>query len=91
LRRQELGLHRVQFSILGQPLDGCHRVSANPLSGKKATVDRLAVEPDRASAAITGIASLFHSKPAQLAKERPQTLPGSRCRIEHLSVNGESH
>jgi hypothetical protein len=81
----------MQFSILSQALDGCHRVTANPLSGIKATVNRLAVKPDRASAAITGIASLFHSKPAQLAKKCSQALAGPRRHIEPLSIHSEGH
>ena len=81
----------MQFSVLRQTLDGCHRMTANPLSRKKAAMDRLAVEPDSASAAIARVASFFHSKPSQLAKKCSQALTRPRRRIESLSINGESH
>jgi hypothetical protein len=60
--------------VLRQTLNGCHRMTTNPQSRKKAAVDRLAVKPDSASAAIARVASFFHSKPSQLAKKCSQAL-----------------
>ena len=55
----------MQFAVLCQTFDGGHRMAMEPLRGK-AAMDRLATDT---SAAITGVASLFHSKPSQLVEE----------------------
>ena len=51
-------------------------------AGIEATVDRLAIEPDRARTAIPGVTPFFHSKPAKAAQKGSQALAGTRFRRE---------
>src|ERR1700693_6011331 len=81
----------MQYSVLRQTFDGGHRMTANPLSRKKAAVDRLAIEPDSASAAIPRVATFFYPETSQLAKKRSQTLARPRDRIAGHFIHGESH
>src|ERR1700730_18974607 len=66
-------------------------MSSNPLSRKKAAVDRLVIEPDSASAAIPGVTTFLDPEPSQLAKKRSQALAGPRDRIASHSIHQESH
>ena len=58
-------LHRMQFAVAGEPLERGDLAALGAEGGNEATVDRLAVEPDRARAAIAGVTPFLHSKPAE--------------------------
>ena len=58
-------LHRMELAVAGKPLERGDLAALGPECGNEATVDRLAVEPDRAGAAIAGVAPFFHAKPAE--------------------------
>ncbi len=53
-------------------------------------MDGLAVEPDRAGAAIAGVAALLDAEGAVLAQEGAQALPGNRRRGDASAVNDET-
>ena len=74
---------------LREPLEGRDRAALGPEGGDEAAVDRLAVEPDRARAAVAGVASLLHAEPAEVAQERAQALAGPGLGREQLAVDGE--
>ena len=63
-------LHRMEFAVAGQPLERGDLAALGPEGGNEATVDRLAIEPDRAGAAIAGVTPFFHAKPAEARAER---------------------
>ncbi len=60
-------------------------------AGIEATVDRLAIEPDRARTAIPGITPFFHAKPAKAAQKGSQALAGTRFRRERFAVDPIAH
>ena len=68
----------MQLAVAGKPLDRGDLPALGPEGGNQAAVDRLAVEPDRAGAAIAGITALLDAEPAQLAQKRSQALAGTR-------------
>ena len=49
-------------------------------------MDRLAVEPDGAGAAIAGVAALLHAESSRLAQEGAQALAGMRRRGDGFAV-----
>src|SRR5690606_6126589 len=53
----ERGLHRVQLAVLGQTLDRGHLGALRPRRQHGADLDRLAVDVDRAGAALAGVAA----------------------------------
>ncbi len=75
-------LHRMELAALGEPLERGDLAALGPECGNEATVDGLAIEPDRACAAIAGVTSFFHSEPAQAAQKGSQALAGTRLRRE---------
>ena len=66
----------------GQPLERGDLAALGPECGNEATVDRLAVEPDRARAAIPGVTPFSHPEPAEAAQKGSQALAGTRFRGE---------
>ena len=70
----ELALHRVQVLRRAETFDGGDVASLGAERGRDAAVHRVAVEPDRAGAAIACVATLFDAVPAQRADERAQAL-----------------
>ncbi len=69
-------LHRMQFAVAGKPLERGDLAALGPECGNEATVDRLAIEPDRAGTAIPGVTPFFHPEPAEAAQEGSQALAG---------------
>ena len=55
-------LHRMQRAVLRQPLDRGDRAALGAECRHEAAVHRHAVEPDRAGAAIAGIAALLDAE-----------------------------
>ena len=58
LRVEERLLHRVQLAVAGEPLERGDLAALGPEGGDEAAVDRLAVEPDGAGAAVARRRSL---------------------------------
>ena len=78
LRVEKSLLHRMQVAVWREPLDRRHRAPRGAESRNQAGVHRLAVEPDRAGAAVAGVAALLDAEDARLPQEGPQALPGLR-------------
>ena len=55
----------MKLAVAGEPLERGDLAALRPERGNKATVNGLAIEPDRARTAITGITPFFHPKPAK--------------------------
>ncbi len=72
----------MELAVAGKPLERGDLAVLGPECGNEATVDRLAIEPDRAGTAIPGITPFFHSKPAQAAQKGSQALAWTRFRRE---------
>src|SRR6266567_4008730 len=70
-------LHRVQFAVLGEPLNCRHLLALRSEGRIEATVHRRAVHEDAASATVAGIAALFDAEPAEVAEEGAQALSGA--------------
>jgi hypothetical protein len=87
LRFQELPLHRVKLAVRRETLDGRDLESRGTMCRYQAAVYRFSIEPDRASAAVTGVASLLHTEPAKVAQESAQALPGGRVFGKRLTVD----
>ena len=86
---EESLLHRMQSGSVGvrQPLD---RRDAAPFRAKRrheAAMHGLAVEMNRAGAAIAGVAALFHAEPTEFAQEGAQALAGTRRRLVGHAVD----
>src|SRR5207244_443900 len=80
-------LHRMECSVVSEPLHGGDFAAFRSKSGNKTAMHGLAVEPDRACPAIAGIAAFFHAKPAVIANESSQTLSRTRFSTERLSID----
>ena len=80
-------LHGMQFPIAGQPLDRRHLPARSAKGRHQAAMDGNTIEPDCASSAIAGIASLLDSEPSQVAEEGAQALPGPWLRGKGLAVD----
>jgi hypothetical protein len=70
LRAQERLLHRMEIAVAGEPFNRRDLAALGAESRKKATVNWLAIKPDRASTAIAGITSFLHPEPAKAAQKR---------------------
>jgi len=96
---QEGRLHRVQGvgrRILrpagpGQTLDGRDAAPLGPEGWEQAAMHGLAIQMDRAGAAIARVAAFLHPEPASLAQIGAQALPGARRAIVPLAVDREPH
>ena len=84
-------LHRMELAVGGQPLERGDLAVLGPERGNQATVDRLAVEPDRARAAIAGVTPFLHAKPAQAPQKGSQALAGTRFGRERFAVDPIVH
>src|SRR5262249_51881777 len=83
--------HRVRLAVAGEALERGDLAALGPERGDQATVDGLAIEPDRTRAAVARVAPLLHPEPADVTQERPQALAGSRLRRERLAVDAIAH
>ena len=91
LRVEERLLHRVQLAVAGEALDGgdlAARRRGRPGTGSCAPARR---RPDRAGAAVAGVAALLDAEPAQVAQEGAQALAGPRLRRSALAVDLIAH
>ena len=57
-------LHGMQLAVRGQTLDGRDLTTFGAVGRDETAVDRHAVEPDRAGAAVACVASLLDAEPA---------------------------
>ena len=88
---EERLLHRVHGTVRGQSLDGRDRTPGSAEGRPQTGMDRHAVDPDRAGAAIAGVAALLDPEAALLPQKGAQALPGSRLGGDRLAVDGEIH
>src|SRR5207302_4323 len=91
LRVEKGALHRMQRVLGGKSLERGDRAAGGAEGRHQAGMNRGAVEPDRARAAIAGVAALLHAEEAALAQERAQALPGLRLGGYRLAVDGAIH
>jgi hypothetical protein len=70
LRIKEGTLHRVQAAIGRKPFEGHHGSARGSKRRNKAAMHSFAVQPDRASAAVTRIAAFPNAKPSLFAGKR---------------------
>src|SRR4051812_14116575 len=84
-------LDRMQLAVAGEPLGRGDLTPQGAERGHEATVDGLAVEPDRARAAIAGVTPFFHPEPSQVPQEGSQALAGTRFRREGLAIDPIGH
>ena len=84
-------LHRMELAIHGQPLDRRHLRVGRAEGRHQAAMDRGAVDPHRARAAVALIAPLLDAEPAELTQEGAQTLARTRLGGEALPVDGDVH
>ena len=84
-------LDRMQLAAGREPLDGRHLAIGGAKGRHEAGVHRFAVEPDRAGAAIAGVAALLDAEEAELAQEGAQALTGLRLGGKPLSIDGVFH
>ena len=84
-------LHRMQFAVAGETLERGDLAALGPECRNEATVDRLAIEPDRAGTAIPGVTPFFHSEPAKTAQKGSQALAGTRFLREGFAIDPIVH
>jgi hypothetical protein len=89
---EELRLHRVGRAIpRRQPFDRGDLSAFGTMRRIKAGVHRLAVDPDRAGAAIAAVAGFLDPEPARFPQIIAQTLPGARGGRNSLIVDLDRH
>ena len=81
----------MQFTVLCQAFDGRDGAAFGPISGKQAGMHRIAIDHDRARAAVAGVATFLDAETSELAQKRAQTLPGPRMAIVALAVDLKDH
>ena len=91
LRIEEGLLHRVELAVAGEPFDGGDLVPGAAEGGHQAGMERHAVEPDGAGAAVALVAAFLDAEEAELAQEGSEALTGRRLRREGPAVHGEIH
>ena len=85
-------LHRMQRAVgLGEAFDGGDRLVLGAECRDEAGMNRLALDPDGAGAAVAGIATLFHAKEAALAQIGAQALAGCGIGGDAFAVDGADH
>ena len=78
LRVMEGLLDGMQLAVLGEAFDGGDLAAFAAEGGHQAGMERLAVEPHRAGAAVAGVAALLDAEHFQVAQEGAQALAGLR-------------
>src|SRR5262245_42774515 len=81
----------MQLIMASQPLKCRDLASSGTESRRQTTVDRLAIQPDRAGAAIASVTPFFHAEPAKVPQQRPQALPGARLGSDFCAVDPKVH
>ena len=88
---QELFLHRVQFAVLGQTLNGGDRFALGADCRVDAAVDGCAVDVHGAGTAVTAVAALFNAEVALLAEEGAEALSGAGCGLRGRTIDLNCH
>jgi hypothetical protein len=76
LRVVERLLDGMQLAVLGEALDGRDLAALAAEGGHQAGVERLAVEPHRAGAAVARVAAFLDAEHFEVAQEGAQALAG---------------
>ena len=84
-------LHRMQVAVLREPFDSGYLFALGTERGNQAAMNRHAVEPYGARAAVSRVTSLLDAEPAQLANERSQALSRPGLLREGLAVDLITH
>src|SRR5262249_2622514 len=87
LRIKESPLARMQRAVLRKPFDRCDGASSGAEGRHQARVNRCAVEPYGAGAAVACVAALLDAKGAELAQKGAQALSRLRCGRERFAVD----
>src|SRR3984957_7232556 len=90
-RLHEGVLHRMQVSVLREPFDGRDLVAVGAKGGNKAAMNRDVVEPDRARAAVAGVATFLDPEPSHVTQKSSQALSGPRLFRESFAVDEVTH
>src|SRR4051812_13745625 len=89
---EEALLHRRELAALRDAFDGEHRGAIDLAHGDEAGVDELAIDEDRARAALAFAAALFRAGEAEVFAEHvEQPLQGRRVEHPLGAVDGEPH
>ena len=91
LRIDKRLLHGMQLAVFFQTLDRRDFAPGSAKRRHQAAMERRAVEPDGAGAAVSRIAAFLDAEASLLAQEGAQALAGSRLRRDALAVEGELH
>ena len=91
LRVQELLLHRMQLTAVGQALDGGDVAAFRAGCRVEAAVHRTPVHVHRAGSAVPGVAALLHAQGALFAQEGAQALARERCSVNVGAVDPVGH
>jgi len=90
VRVKERLLHGMDRAVRREALDGRDPAAGRTISRHQAGMERHAVEPDRAGAAIAGVTAFLHPEGTALAQERAQALPRLGRGRKQLAVDDES-
>jgi hypothetical protein len=91
LRIQERLLHRMQRAILRKSFDRGYFAPGGPEGRHQARVNRSAVEPHGAGAAITGVAALLDTEHAAVTQKGAQALSGGRLGGKQFAIDVVVH
>ena len=91
LRIEKGLLHGMKLAVPSEPLDGGDLALLGAKGRHQAAVERHAVEPDGAGAAVALVAALLDAEPAVVAQEGAQALAWCRLGGKHLAVDRELH
>ena len=84
-------LHRMQIAILREAFDGGHLVAVGAKGGNQTAMNRDAVEPHGARAAVAGVATFFDAEPSYVAQKSSQALSGMRLFRKGFTVDEITH
>jgi hypothetical protein len=81
----------MQIPILCEALDGGDLAAVRTKRRDEAAMYGDAIEPDRARAAVAGVATFFDAEPSHLTQESSQALPRTWLFRERLAVDYVTH
>src|SRR5262249_43432913 len=84
-------LYRMQPAVPRETLDGGDLVPGGAEGRHETGMERLAVQPYGAGAAVAGIAALLDAEPAKVAQAGPEALARARLGREQLPVHRVAH
>ena len=88
---EERLLHGVELAVTGKALDGRDGAPFGPKGRHQAAMERHAVQPHGAGAAVALVAAFLDAEPAVLAQERSEALARRGLRRKLLAVDREIH